>query len=65
MKNYDGEMEYPLCRNWDELGDTESKQFVDVRTPLEWKKTGVPRKALLVDLKNLDEENSSHVKMLK
>jgi hypothetical protein len=34
MKNYDGEMEYPLCRNWDELGDTESKQFVDVRTPL-------------------------------
>ena len=33
MKNYDAEMEYPLSRNWDELGDSESKQFVDVRTP--------------------------------
>ncbi len=65
MKHYDGEMEYPLCRNWEELGDTERKQFVDVRTMFEWGKTGVPKKAVLIELKNLDDDDSAQVKMLK
>lgn len=41
MNKYDGPMDYPLMRNMRELGDTEKKHFLDVRTPEEWEQTGV------------------------
>ncbi len=48
MKHYDGELEYIVLRNWKELGVSEKKQFLDVRTPSEWSKTGVVKGALLI-----------------
>ena len=46
-------MDYPLLRNYKQLGDTEKKFFVDIRTPEEWKKTGVIQGAMLFGLKKL------------
>lgn len=48
MKQYDGELEYPVTRKWNELGDTQKKQFLDVRSPSEWNKTGVVKGAMLI-----------------
>lgn len=33
VKNYDGPVSYPIVKEFKELGDTSSIQFVDVRTP--------------------------------
>lgn len=57
MKHYEGDLSFPILRNFNELGDTERKQFLDVRTPWEWGKTGVMKGAMLVELKKLDKGN--------
>jgi hypothetical protein len=53
MKKYEGDLVYPLLRNFKELGDTERKLFVDVRTKEEREETGVVRGAYCLDLDQL------------
>lgn len=65
MKLYDGEKEYMTLRNWRELGDNEKKQFVDVRTKNEWRKTGVVRGAMLIELDKLDHDSEDKLSQLR
>jgi rhodanese-related sulfurtransferase len=65
MKVYDGEKEYMVLRSWRELGDNEKKQFVDVRNPKEWRKTGVVRGAMLIELDKLDHDSEDKLSQLR